>query len=1192
MTTAISPETSQALSASAARRNPPAALQQYTSYRSAPDRFPAYDRLQFVRLPNEMLPASLCHADDDHDQNHGSTTRLTHWPAILYITLHECIRDLPRDTDAILKARLVVDHATHGPRRVARLIGWRGVAPSNGGEMFYFPDASVDLIRLESAEGCADTTEGEVLTFCEHQLDLEEVCRSLMNRLDGVDKGSVVGGGGAEAERDRIEVLQYARKWKRALSMALNILAVDVGQAAMPLTEERDADASSFMENSRVVVQGTAKQHGLSNRVKVIKEETGKRKAFVDISNRPHSKIKSKKNVDQLTTADVSIRIAPYTPWKSVWKTLRSSGWTWRGGSGLMMDYFYVRPGKRIKGGKLGVDYFTSEEDVKAFCKREYGWMRQEEEGEGQRRANVSRAAAVARHDHESSCITDNDSVNDDDDVPPLVSPLRPHSSWRSAWAKMLQSGWTWKKGTGLMMDYYYIKPGKRIKGGKLGVDYFIDRKSLEEYMKRWYGWLGEMDDKDTESMESDDDESHEENKPKIVKTEFEKVLSKSSKSNSSSVPRKDEAKASVNSNTAEEPLEQGSSFVSDFKDLWLQLKEDGWTVIKAGKYNRLHDWYWVRPGCDPGDVRAKLGEHYFLSEDDVMDFVKNAKEATNPIVKIEKESKPRQNCKTSSFDKSDEPSGSNSTFVSDFKDLWSHLKEEGWTVIKAGKYNRLHDWYWVRPGCDPADVTAKLGEHYFLSEDDVMDFVKNAKETCPNVKTQKEAKPQARDKTCSFVKSDGPGSDSSFVSDFRDLWSHLKEEGWTVIKAGKYNRLHDWYWVRPGCDPADVTAKLGEHYFQSEEDVMDFVKNVKESCSNVKRQKEAKPQARDKTCSFDKSDEPCGSDSSFVSDFRDLWSQLKEEGWTVMKAGKYNRLHDWYWVRPGCDPGDVTAMLGEHYFQSAEDVMKFVKAAKETKHKEAQPQASRETSSNNKEEKPSEPSSFMSDWSELWPQLKQEGWTVIKAGKYNCLHDWYWVRPGCDPGRPSSILGQDYFLSKEDVMDVVKQSNGVIGISGAHFEREDEQSLQSLDRPEKEETVFKPQALVRSQYSNPLTPVDCKTKPQDPSIPLPFSPDSSASADCKDTYNWTNLWPTLQKAGWKVIRAGKFNKLHDWYYVRPNRDPADENCKLGSHYFTTPDEVVQFVKMVDEENDSMGGKLGRKSIDVMLAAFEKEAEE
>eukprot|EP00804_Cyclotella_cryptica_P030212 CCRYP_017970-RA/>CCRYP_017970-RA protein AED:0.13 eAED:0.66 QI:0/0/0/1/0/0/2/0/1063 len=1063
MTTAISPETSQALSASAARRNPPAALQQYTSYRSAPDRFPAYDRLQFVRLPNEMLPASLCHADDDHDQNHGSTTRLTHWPAILYITLHECIRDLPRDTDAILKARLVVDHATHGPRRVARLIGWRGVAPSNGGEMFYFPDASVDLIRLESAEGCADTTEGEVLTFCEHQLDLEEVCRSLMNRLDGVDKGSVVGGGGAEAERDRIEVLQYARKWKRALSMALNILAVDVGQAAMPLTEERDADASSFMENSRVVVQGTAKQHGLSNRVKVIKEETGKRKAFVDISNRPHSKIKSKKNVDQLTTADVSIRIAPYTPWKSVWKTLRSSGWTWRGGSGLMMDYFYVRPGKRIKGGKLGVDYFTSEEDVKAFCKREYGWMRQEEEGEGQRRANVSRAAAVARHDHESSCITDNDSVNDDDDVPPLVSPLRPHSSWRSAWAKMLQSGWTWKKGTGLMMDYYYIKPGKRIKGGKLGVDYFIDRKSLEEYMKRWYGWLGEMDDKDTESMESDDDESHEENKPKIVKTEFEKVLSKSSKSNSSSVPRKDEAKASVNSNTAEEPLEQGSSFVSDFKDLWLQLKEDGWTVIKAGKYNRLHDWYWVRPGCDPGDVRAKLGEHYFLSEDDVMDFVKNAKEATNPIVKIEKESKPRQNCKTSR---------------------------------------------------------------------------------------------------------------------------------WTVIKAGKYNRLHDWYWVRPGCDPADVTAKLGEHYFQSEEDVMDFVKNVKESCSNVKRQKEAKPQARDKTCSFDKSDEPCGSDSSFVSDFRDLWSQLKEEGWTVMKAGKYNRLHDWYWVRPGCDPGDVTAMLGEHYFQSAEDVMKFVKAAKETKHKEAQPQASRETSSNNKEEKPSEPSSFMSDWSELWPQLKQEGWTVIKAGKYNCLHDWYWVRPGCDPGRPSSILGQDYFLSKEDVMDVVKQSNGVIGISGAHFEREDEQSLQSLDRPEKEETVFKPQALVRSQYSNPLTPVDCKTKPQDPSIPLPFSPDSSASADCKDTYNWTNLWPTLQKAGWKVIRAGKFNKLHDWYYVRPNRDPADENCKLGSHYFTTPDEVVQFVKMVDEENDSMGGKLGRKSIDVMLAAFEKEAEE
>ena len=192
-----------------------------------------------------------------------------------------------------------------------------------------------------------------------------------------------------------------------------------------------------------------------------------------------------------------------------------------------MMDYFYVRPGKKVKGGQVGEDYFTSEEDVKDFCRKEYGWIgpRQEKEKVEEKDKTVSRAAAVS-HDNNNSCVTDSDSV-DDDDVPPLVSPIRPHSSWRSAWAKMLRSGWTWKEGSGLMMDYYYIKPGKRVKGGKPGVDYFVDRKSLEEYMKRWYGWHGEMNDEETESLESDDDESLEEKKPNIVKMDVEKMHSK-----------------------------------------------------------------------------------------------------------------------------------------------------------------------------------------------------------------------------------------------------------------------------------------------------------------------------------------------------------------------------------------------------------------------------------------------------------------------------------------------------------------------------------------------------------------------------------------------------------------------------------------------------------------------------------------
>ena len=131
------------------------------------------------------------------------------------------------------------------------------------------------------------------------------------------------------------------------------------------------------------------------------------------------------------------------------------------------------------------------------------------------------------------------------------------------------------------------------------------------------------------------------------------------------------------------------------------------------------------------------------------------------------------------------------------------------------------------------------------------------------------------------------------------------------------------------------------------------------------------------------------------------------------------------------------------------------------------------------------------------------------------------------------------------------------------------------------------PPAPAHAQLG-PQTPLNCSTKPQDPAIPLPSSPESSiASAD--DPYNWDNLWETLKKAGWRLISAGKYNKLHDWYYVRPNRDPGDGKSQLGSHYFTCSDEVVEFVKAYDE-SESKGVK--RKSMDAMLSAFEQEADE
>jgi len=58
----------------------------------------------------------------------------------------------------------------------------------------------------------------------------------------------------------------------------------------------------------------------------------------------------------------------PYS-WKILWPKLKELGWYHRPGKGLV-SFLYIRPGKKVQGGKLGVDYFNSEVDVIAYEKK------------------------------------------------------------------------------------------------------------------------------------------------------------------------------------------------------------------------------------------------------------------------------------------------------------------------------------------------------------------------------------------------------------------------------------------------------------------------------------------------------------------------------------------------------------------------------------------------------------------------------------------------------------------------------------------------------------------------------------------------------------------------------------------------------------------------------------------------------
>lgn len=195
--------------------------------------------------------------------------------------------------------------------------------------------------------------------------------------------------------------------------------------------------------------------------------------------------------------------------------------------------------------------------------------------------------------------------------------------------------------------------------------------------------------------------------------------------------------------------------------------------------------------------------------------------------------------------------------------------------------------------------------------------------------------------------------------------------------------------------------------------------------------------------------------------------------------------------------------------------------------------------------------------------------------------HSWYYIRPNCIPGDGSSKLGVDYFLSEEDA---IESAVGRLTIAKL------QQSVSNQEiKSANSNTIVK--ATTNSANENDLllrTPANCRTKPQDPAIPLLSSPECSSESEC-DPYEWGFLWARLMQVGWTRVKAGKYNRLHDWYYVRPGRDPGHESTELNRHYFASQDDVIAYAKQMDE--DRLSGKKARKSMGVIGGAFEEAAQ-
>ena len=1225
-------------------------IRQYANYRSSPNQFPSYERLRFVKLPETWLPEGLrTSSSNSNVTNNGETAAATagggvlnnndttkstlqYWPCLVYNNLAELVRDLPNNESKKLKGKLILEHRKFPKSVVARLLGWNfsnGSSSSSdnndkgstkdkkgGGSMKQlkgpkkkkknpFDEPKLELIRLSgSSLEEYDTNEGiyndQLVSFVDGQLELENVCETILADHAASASGGMAGtegnsGGGdnkKEGSGNRhpkevdINVARHAYLFRNAVDMALNCLALDVGSDPLPLREDSDdylvlfntyeatssstgktidnkltaptstkkdekkLSATSNNNNDGECASTTAVASGQKKNKSAVEQGKMKEEKKMAPIFKNHQKEKKKgesnyKEPSLPTKKDgippLKINLDPNESWSDAWKKMRNSGWTWKNGSGLMTDYYYIKPGCKVKGGIKDQDYFVSAEDAKAYAKQNYGWRGEEEEEEEHPlveeeksgRTKTTSAPVVetkSKKKTAASSLSSNEKENQSNTatigtksrptsgtqvVPPKFQSAKkkfqpaaksyakkdkPSSSkttskpltkktastafanissaskkleaikekeeeeeeeeeqtpWKDVWDAMKRSGWGWRGGSGLMTDYYYIKPGCKIKDGVQGQDYFVCVVDVQQYARDIYKW-GTV--------------SHD-----VLMTTIEEYA----KYSGEVVP----------------PLSEGVKIDCNesWDDAWKKMLKSGWSW-KTGS-GLMMDYYYIKPGCKIGKSGVE-GQDYFVTVGDVQKFAKR-----NYGWRGDGEEGVEEKVADDGLGKRNGKRRSASTLAKDEdyqmkekrQKVEKKLKPAKKEVVAKAKEDKKEPAKELEPNEEPSD------DDYEGDEESVSDNQSTFSQS--GFQTKKLFREECADENVPPLKDDIDPEES-----WSEAWQKMRDSGWTW-KNGS-GLMTDYYYIKPGCNTKGGVK--GQDFFVSVEDAKAFARR------NYGWRGEA-------------------SSSEGANSYRKRSGSIEDRKTAIQQQQKRAKVEK-----------------------------TISKSVQQSMHK------SFKVKSSSKVEVAPEPSPKL-DKKALWQAMQKEGWRAISAGKYNALHDWYYVRPGCDPGDSSSKLGVDYFLCESDAIDFEKASA-------------------KMSRQEKKTPKAKTATLTAAKAADGLyTPADCQTKPQDPAIPLLSSPESVSSTTSEDFYDWSNLWPFLERAGWTSIKAGRYNPLHDWYYVRPKRDPGNPHCKLGTHYFLCSHDVIKFVRDLDEkESDGKkGGKKCRKSMGMMLGAFEE----
>ena len=1006
------------------------------------------------------------------------------------------------------KAMFLVKHRKNGNRvKVARLLMWDdGLLPSSSSSdavngsattaaaaagnysSSLFPEPKIHIVQLDNSTSStltelesnnnhhpfSSTTSSSslrLLSFYDAQCDLEECCTTLLQQYSTSSKATAAAiatkknGGGDDKddeEEEERKVYKYAVQFQKAVDMALNCLALDVG--------------------TDIIVPGRGKEEGVllletpmggdddgGGGVAVASNVTTVATASASVKNKEENEEekvevkKTKKQVGGGETRVQNLEVAVPPPPTTTNATTTTDDVTTKPKAAPkeMKQEQVVIPKKegttRAESKRGGGGGTKSRPEASQTIPKKF------------QSASKPTAAATAAAASKQAPTTTTTIMNQKSPLP-----------WKEVWKIMRSKGWTWKCSTGLMTGYRYIKPGCKIKNGQENIDYFNSESAVQIFARNVYGWGG-LRNTTTTTVEA-----------------LEQVIEDHAKYAGEVVP----------------PLHPSTSIIGPndpWRDVWDKMRLSGGWTWKTGS-GLMMDYYYIKPNCTiKGGVK---GQDYFEEVEEVQKFAKRNYGWVGEVMEGE------------------EDGGSERPALIDLNE--NKLPEKRRRTEKVAVDKPVAKK--VETLKSKTDKVKPIKEEEVMEEEEEEDEEEFEEEVASNENDVNDDDNMSRfSEARSTYSQSGFQSKKLFINECADenvpsleggqiypddpwtaVWKTMRKAGWTW--KGGSGLMMGYYYIKPGCNVKDGVE--GEDYFVSEEDVQRFAeRNYGWNCGVTSDDCNSRGRGRKRSLST-------SSDKSHFSEANDDCASAEIK--TKKTAKKIQQS-------PNKEQNEHTSLRPDPY-----------------------------------------------TWKTLWPALQNDGWRVVKAGKYNQLHDWYYVRPDCDPGDGSSELNIDYFLSEEDVSGFARQTNYFDGYE------ESEPAFEECAEPAQSKQTNQAPKRVKSSSKHPSTPEGCKTVPQDPAKPLLSSAEScssQSSSSSNDYYDWKNFWPVLQAAGWRVIKA--FNPLHDWYYVRPNRDPKDSRTKLGRHYFACPDDVIDFVKRLDEKD----GKQSRKSdIGGMLKAFEEEA--